>query len=64
MAIFWTALCTLLCPSRSVEVALAGVGSSMALEILFGGMYGKFSDWFRSRFEIAGNAFMARSENQ
>jgi len=53
-AIFWTVLYTpiFLYTSKSIEVALFGLGSSAVLEILFGGIYGKFLDWFRKKFEI------------
>jgi hypothetical protein len=49
MAIFWTIVYTpvFLYTSRSIEAALVGLGSSTVLEILLGGVYGKFNDWFR-----------------
>lgn len=49
MAIFWTIVYTpvFLYTSRSFEAALVGLGSSTVLEILLGGVYGKFNDWFR-----------------
>jgi hypothetical protein len=54
MAIFWTILYTpvFLYTSKTIEAALFGLGSSTVLEILFGGVYGRFSDWFRKQFEI------------
>jgi len=50
MAIFWTIVYTpvFLHASRSIEAALIGLGSSTVLEILLGGVYGKFNDWFRA----------------
>jgi hypothetical protein len=54
MAIFWTILYTpvFLYTSKTVEAALFGLGSSTVLEILFGGVYGRFLDWFRKKFGI------------
>ena len=51
MAIFWTIVYTpvFLYTSRSIEAALIGLGSSTVLEILLGGVYGKFNDWFRGK---------------
>ena len=47
MAIFWVIVYTpvYLYTSKSLEAALVGLGSSAALEILLGGVYGKFNDW-------------------
>ncbi|MDA4130332.1 MAG: L-alanine exporter AlaE [Thaumarchaeota archaeon] len=54
MAIFWTTLYTpvFLYTSKTLEAALFGLGSSTVLEILFGGVYGRFLDWFRKKFGI------------
>ncbi len=54
MAIFWTTVYTpiFLYTSKSIEAALVGLGSSAVLEILLGGVYGRFSDWFRVRLGI------------
>ncbi len=49
MAIFWTVAYTpiFLYTSRSLEAALLGLASAAVLEVLLGGVYGRFSDWFR-----------------
>jgi hypothetical protein len=54
MAIFWTIVYTpvFLYTSRSIEAALIGLGSSTVLEILLGGVYGKFLDWFRRKLGV------------
>lgn len=54
MAIFWTIVYTpvFLYTSKSIEAALFGLGSSTVLEILLGGVYGKFLDWFRRRLSF------------
>jgi hypothetical protein len=54
MAIFWTILYTpvFLYTSKTLEAAAFGLGSSTVLEILFGGVYGRFLDWFRKKFGI------------
>jgi hypothetical protein len=51
MAIFWVIVYTpvFLYTSKSIEAALVGLGSSAVLEILFGGLYGKFNDWVRKK---------------
>ena len=51
MAIFWVIVYTpvFLYTSKSIEAALVGLGSSAALEIVFGGLYGKFNDWVRKK---------------
>ena len=51
MAIFWVIVYTpvFLYTSKSIDAALIGLGSSALLEVLFGGVYGKFNDWFRRR---------------
>jgi hypothetical protein len=51
MAIFWVIIYTpvFLYTSKSIDAALVGLGSSAVLEILFGGVYGKFNDWFRRK---------------
>ena len=38
--------------SKSIELALVGLGSAAAIEIVFGGAYGRFLDWFRTAFGI------------
>ena len=54
MAFFWTILYTpvFLYTSKSIEAALFGLGSSTVLEILFGGVYGRFLDWFRRKCSV------------
>jgi hypothetical protein len=54
MAIFWTILYTpvFLYTPKSIDAALLGLGSSTVLEILFGGVYGRFLDWFRKQFGL------------
>ena len=51
MAIFWVIVYTpvFLYTSKSIDAALVGLDSSAVLEILFGGVYGKFNDWFRRK---------------
>ncbi len=51
MGIFWVIIYApvFLYASKSIEVALVGLGSSVVLEILFGGVYGKFNDWVRKK---------------
>jgi len=51
MAVFWVIVYTpvFLYTSKSIEAALVGLGSSAILEILFGGVYGKFNDWVRKK---------------
>ena len=53
-AIFWTLVYipVFAYTSKSVELALVGLGSAALIEILFGGAYGRFLDWFRSAFGI------------
>jgi hypothetical protein len=55
MAIFWTIVYTpvFLYTSKSVEAAVVGLGSATVLEILLGGVYGKFNDWFRGKAGVA-----------
>ena len=57
MAIFWVIVYTpvFLYTSKSVDAALVGLGSSAVLEILFGGLYGKFNDWFRRKAGVKDN---------
>jgi hypothetical protein len=57
MAIFWVIVYTpvFLYTSKSIEAALVGLGSSAILEILFGGVYGKFNDWFRRKTGVKEN---------
>lgn len=54
MAIFWVIVYTpvYLYTSKSLEAALVGLGSSAVLEILLGGVYGKFNDWIRKKASI------------
>ncbi len=54
MAIFWTIVYTpvFLLTSRSLEAAILGLGSAAFLEILLGGVYGRFSDWFRAKLRV------------
>jgi len=51
MAIFWVIVYTpvFLYTSKSLDAVLVGLGSSAVLKILFGGIYGKFNDWFRRK---------------
>jgi hypothetical protein len=51
MAIFWVIVYTpvYLYTSKSLDAALVGLGSSAVLEILLGGVYGKFNDWVRKK---------------
>jgi len=55
MAIFWTIAYTpvFLYTSRSFEAVLIGLASAAALEVLLGGVYGRFSDWFRVKMRAA-----------
>jgi uncharacterized membrane protein len=41
-----------LCTSKSIEVARFRLDSSTFLEILFGGIYGRFLDWFRKKLGL------------
>ncbi len=54
MAIFWTLVYTpvFLLTSRSLEAALLGLGSAALLEVALGGVYGRFSDWFRRKLRV------------
>lgn len=54
MGIFWTIVYTpvFLYTSRSLDAALIGLASITLLEVLLGGVYGKFNDWFRGRVGI------------
>jgi hypothetical protein len=53
-AIFWTLVYipVFVYTSKSIELALVGVASAALIEILFGGVYGRFLDWFRTAFDI------------
>jgi hypothetical protein len=53
-AIFWTLVYipVFAYTSKSVELALVGLGSAALVEIVFGGAYGRFLDWFRKAFDI------------
>jgi hypothetical protein len=48
-AIFWTVIYTpiFLFTSKSLDLALVGLGSSALVEVVFGGFFGRFLDWFR-----------------
>lgn len=48
-AIFWTVIYTpiFLFTSKSLELALVGLGTSALVEVVFGGVFGRFLDWFR-----------------
>jgi len=52
--IFWTLVYipVFAYTSKSIELALVGLGSAGVIEILFGGAYGRFLDWFRNAFGI------------
>ena len=54
MAVFWVIVYTpvFLYTSKSLEAALIGLGSSAVLEIVFGGVYGKFNDWVRKKASV------------
>ena len=54
MAIFWTVVYTpvFLLTSRSLDAALLGLGSAAGLEVALGGVYGRFSDWFRTKLRV------------
>ena len=53
-AIFWTLVYipVFAYTSKSVELALVGLGSAALIEVLFGGAYGRFLDCFRRAFGI------------
>ncbi len=55
MAIFWTIVYkpVFLYTSKSLDAAFIGLASAALLEILFGGVYGKFSDWLRRKLEVS-----------
>lgn len=54
MGVFWTIVYTpvFLYTSRSFDAALIGLASLAILEVLFGGVYGKFNDWLREKAGI------------
>lgn len=54
-AIFWTLVYIpiFLYTSKSAQLALVGLGSAALVEILFGGLYGKYLDLVRKRFGFA-----------
>ena len=56
MAIFWVIVYipVYLYTSKSFESAVVGLGSSAVLEILFGGVYGKFNDYVRKKAGVKG----------
>lgn len=49
-AIFWTIIYTpiYLFTSKSLYFALVGLGLAALVEIAFGGVFGKYLDWFRN----------------
>ncbi len=51
-AVFWTIIYTpiFLFTSRSLDLALVGLGASALVEVAFGGFFGRFLDWFRRGF--------------
>lgn len=51
-AVFWTAIYApiFLITSKTLEFALVGLGTSALVEVVFGGFFGKFLDWFRKAF--------------
>jgi hypothetical protein len=53
-AIFWTIayIPIFVYTSKSLGLGLAGLGSAALLEILLGGLYGKFLDAFRKKFGL------------
>ncbi len=53
-AIFWTLvyLPIFAYTSKSVELMLVGLASAAMIEVIFGGVYGRFLDWFRTTFGI------------
>ena len=53
-AIFWTLVYVpiFLYTSRSIGLFFVGLGSAAAVEIIFGGLYGKFLDLFRRKLGI------------
>jgi len=53
-AVFWTVVYipVFLYTSKSIDLALVGLGSAAMLEILFGGLYGRFLDVFRKKFGL------------
>ena len=53
-AIFWTLVYipVFAYTSKSIELALVGLASAALIEILFGGVYGRFLDWFRTAFDV------------
>jgi hypothetical protein len=59
-AIFWTLVYipVFVYTSKSIELALVGLGSAALIEILFGGAYGRFLDWFRRAFDIKTSSSM------
>ena len=50
-AIYWTIIYIpiFLYTSRSIDLALLGLGSAAVVEIVFGGLYGLFLDIFRQK---------------
>ncbi|HLH85348.1 MAG TPA: hypothetical protein VKU79_00580 [Thermoplasmataceae archaeon] len=48
-AVFWTVIYTpiYLLASRSIDYAFLGLALSAVVEVAFGGLFGKFLDWFR-----------------
>jgi hypothetical protein len=55
MGVFWTIAYTpvYLYTSKSLDAALIGLAASALLEIGLGGVYGKFNDWLRRKFNVS-----------
>jgi hypothetical protein len=53
-AIFWIVAYVpiFLYTSRFLDLVLIGLGSAALVEVLLGGNYGRFLDWFRKRFSM------------
>lgn len=51
-AVFWTIIYApiFLITSKSLDFAFVGLGTSALVEVAFGGLAGKFLDWFRRLF--------------
>ena len=51
-AIFWTLVYIpiYLYTSKTLYYALVGLGLAALVEVAFGGIFGRFLDWFRKRF--------------
>ena len=57
-AILWTIayIPIFLYTSKTLDLAILGLGSAALVEILLGGLYGKFLDAFRKKFSLQGNS--------